>query len=62
MSRAIILSGDISTDTLREIAAQGRVHLGKPVTAAALIRLAHQLLTESAPRRAGPPIARPRSL
>ena len=35
---AIILSGDISTDTLREIARQGRTHLGKPVTAAALIR------------------------
>jgi len=50
---AIILSGDISTEALREIAGQGRVHLGKPVTAAALIQLIQQLLTD--PRPAAPP-------
>ena len=41
---AIILSGDISTDTLREIARAGRSYLGKPVTAAALIRVIEELL------------------
>lgn len=46
---AIILSGDISTDTLREIARQGRTHLGKPVTAAALIDLIRELLATSQP-------------
>jgi len=54
---AIILSGDISTDTLREIARQGRTHLGKPVTAAALIDLIRQLLANSQP--ALPPDNRP---
>jgi two-component system, chemotaxis family, CheB/CheR fusion protein len=42
---AIILSGDISTDTLREIA-QGRLtHLSKPVTAATLVHLIAEQLT-----------------
>jgi two-component system, chemotaxis family, CheB/CheR fusion protein len=54
---AIILSGDISTETLREIAGQGRVHLGKPVTAAALIHLIQRLLTD--PRPAPPVEDRP---
>jgi two-component system CheB/CheR fusion protein len=54
---AIILSGDISTDTLREIARQGRVHLGKPVTAAALIDLIRELL--AGPRPDLPPDDRP---
>jgi len=54
---AIILSGDISTDTLREIARQGRVYLGKPVTAKALTRLIQELL--SAPRPASPADDRP---
>jgi two-component system CheB/CheR fusion protein len=57
---AIILSGDISTDTLREIAAQGRVHLGKPVTAAALIHLIQQLLTD--PRQVTPAGNRPATI
>jgi two-component system CheB/CheR fusion protein len=48
---AVILSGDIATDTLREIASQGRVHLGKPVTAAALLRLVQQLLADPRPTR-----------
>ena len=38
-----MLSGDISTDTLREIARQGRVYLGKPVTAPALLHLIREL-------------------
>jgi two-component system CheB/CheR fusion protein len=46
---AIILSGDVSTDTLREIARQGRTHLGKPVTAAALIERIRELLAGSQP-------------
>jgi len=46
---AIILSGDISTEALREIAGQGRVHLGKPVTAAALLHLIQKLLTAPRP-------------
>jgi len=45
--KAIILSGDISTNTLREIAREGRAYLGKPVTAPALIRLIEQLLTKT---------------
>jgi two-component system CheB/CheR fusion protein len=54
---AIILSGDISTETLREIARQGRTYLGKPVTAAALTRLIRQLLTT--PQRVAQPDDRP---
>jgi two-component system CheB/CheR fusion protein len=46
---AIILSGDISTDTLREIARAGRAYLGKPVTAAALIGLIEELLAKPQP-------------
>jgi two-component system CheB/CheR fusion protein len=42
---AIILSGDISTETLREIARQGRTYLAKPVTAAALTQLIHEQLS-----------------
>ena len=41
---AIILTGDISTDTLREIAGKGCIQLNKPVKAAALTRLIQQLL------------------
>jgi two-component system CheB/CheR fusion protein len=47
--KAIILSGDISTNTLREIARAGRVHLGKPVTAPALIGLIEELLAKPQP-------------
>jgi two-component system CheB/CheR fusion protein len=43
--KAIILSGDISTNTLREIAREGRAYLGKPVTATALVGLIEELLT-----------------
>jgi two-component system CheB/CheR fusion protein len=47
--KAIILSGDISTTTLREIARAGRAYLGKPVTASALISLIEELLAEPEP-------------
>jgi two-component system CheB/CheR fusion protein len=46
---AIILSGDISTHTLREIAQAGRAYLGKPVTALALLELIGRLLTDRRP-------------
>jgi len=46
---AIILSGDISTETLREIASEGRAYLGKPVTAAALFQLIEQQLRRPQP-------------
>ena len=41
---AIILTGDISTDSLREIAGYGCAHLNKPVRAEDLTRLAQRLL------------------
>jgi two-component system CheB/CheR fusion protein len=41
---AIILSGDIATDTLREITRHGHTHLAKPVTATTLMRLIQELL------------------
>jgi two-component system CheB/CheR fusion protein len=47
--KAIILSGDISTNTLREIARADRAYLGKPVTAPALISLIEELLTKQQP-------------
>ena len=43
---AIILTGDISTDSLREIARHGCVHLNKPVRARELTRLAQRLLAK----------------
>jgi len=43
---AIILTGDISTDSLRKIAGHGCVHLNKPVRAPELMRLAQRLLAE----------------
>jgi two-component system CheB/CheR fusion protein len=49
---AIILTGDISTDSLREIAGHGCVHLNKPVRAKELTRLAQHLLAK--PRAAAP--------
>ena len=51
---AIILTGDISTDSLREIARHGCVHLNKPVRAKELTRLAQRLLAK-------PPSAAPES-
>ena len=52
---AIILTGDISSDSFREIARHGCVHLNKPVKAKELARLAQRLLAKSqslAPDRA----------
>jgi two-component system CheB/CheR fusion protein len=48
---AIILTGDISADSLREIAGHDCVHLNKPVRASELTRLAQRLLAkpQSAP-------------
>jgi len=50
---AIILTGDISTDSLREIARHGCVHLNKPVKAKELMRLVQRLL--ATPRAASTP-------
>ena len=46
---AIILTGDISTDSLREIAGHGCVHLNKPVRAKELTRLAQHLIARPRP-------------
>ena len=43
---AMVLTGDISTDTLREIAAHGCVHLNKPVRAKELTRHIQRLLAK----------------
>jgi len=58
---AIVLTGDISTQTLREIARHGCVHLNKPVKARQLTRLIQRLLDkarlsvpESTPQSAPP--------
>jgi two-component system, chemotaxis family, CheB/CheR fusion protein len=48
---AIILTGDISTDTLREIAQGGHLHLNKPVKARELTDLIQRSLAESQPSR-----------
>jgi len=60
---AVILTGDISTETMREITRRGCVQRNKPVRAEELTHLIHSLLTE--PRqpivRAGsPPQAEPK--
>jgi two-component system, chemotaxis family, CheB/CheR fusion protein len=47
---AVILTGDISTDTLREIAHGGHLHLNKPVKAKELIGLIQRCLAEALPR------------
>ena len=44
---AVILTGDISTDTLREIAQGGHLHLNKPVTAKELTDLIQSCLAGS---------------
>ena len=50
---AIVLTGDISTESLRKISGEGRLHLNKPIKASQLIDLAGQLLAK--PRVAAPP-------
>ena len=44
---AVILTGDISTDALREIAQGGHLHLNKPVKAKELMALVRRCLTEA---------------
>ena len=46
---AIILTGDISTDTLREIAQGGHLHLNKPVKAKELMDLIRRCLAQPLP-------------
>src|SRR5271166_5170140 len=46
---AVILTGDISTDALREIAQGGHLHLNKPVKAKELMGLIQRCLAESRP-------------
>jgi two-component system CheB/CheR fusion protein len=46
---SVILTGDISTESLLEIAAQGCVHLNKPVRANELTRLAQRLMAVPRP-------------
>ena len=48
---AIILTGDISTGTLREIAQGGHLHLNKPVKARELTELIRRCLAQSQPSR-----------
>ena len=50
---AIILTGDISTDTLREIAQGGYLHLNKPVKGRELTDLIRRCLAEPPPPRVG---------
>jgi two-component system, chemotaxis family, CheB/CheR fusion protein len=50
---AIVLTGDISTSSLKAIARSGCVHLNKPVKAADLIRVVERLLAKSQPRASG---------
>ncbi|MFL5268739.1 MAG: response regulator [Stellaceae bacterium] len=50
---AVILTGDISTETLREIAQGGHLHLNKPVKAKELVDLIQRCLAAS------PPLAQP---
>jgi two-component system CheB/CheR fusion protein len=47
---AVILTGDISTSALREIAQGGHLHLNKPVKAKELIGLIQRRLAEALPR------------
>jgi two-component system CheB/CheR fusion protein len=46
---AIVLTGDISTNSLREIAGHGYVHLNKPVRSKELTRLAQRLMATPCP-------------
>jgi two-component system CheB/CheR fusion protein len=57
---AIILTGDISTQTLRKIALQGSAHLNKPAKSEELIRMIERLLAKPLP--VAKPSARPPSV
>jgi two-component system CheB/CheR fusion protein len=54
----VILTGDISAQTMREIAQQGCVQLNKPVRAEELTRLIQAFLTASHPKVAKPSVLR----
>jgi two-component system CheB/CheR fusion protein len=54
----VILTGDISAQTMREIAQQGCVQLNKPVRAEGLTRLIQAFLTSSRPTAAKPSVPR----
>ncbi len=56
---AVVLTGDISTKTLREIAAHGFLHFNKPVKADELIRAIERLLAMPKPIPVLQPHARP---
>jgi two-component system CheB/CheR fusion protein len=58
---AIILTGDISTEALRQIALQGRIQLNKPVKAKELTRLVQQLLAKPRPAPHASPRSRPQA-
>jgi two-component system CheB/CheR fusion protein len=49
---AVILTGDISTDALREIAQGGHLHLNKPVKAKGLVDLIRRCLADLRPAQA----------
>src|SRR6202044_2429053 len=51
----IILTGDISTETLRNIALHDCVHLNKPVKLGELTRTIEKLLAKTSDRRVAPP-------
>ena len=50
---AVVLTGDISTQTLRAIAGLGCTHLDKPVEAAELLRTVAHLLATATPQKLG---------
>ncbi len=50
---AVVLTGDISTQTLRVIAGLGCTHLDKPVEAAELLRTVSHLLAAATPQKRG---------
>jgi two-component system CheB/CheR fusion protein len=56
---AIILTGDISTESLRDIAGHGCVHLNKPVRAKDLTRLVQRFLAKGAAAGQTPSSSRP---
>ena len=57
---SIVLTGDISTKSLLEIAQHGSIHLNKPVKAKDLIRVVRQLLAKPASATAAAPHTPPR--
>ncbi|MDB5362675.1 MAG: CheB methylesterase:MCP methyltransferase, CheR-type [Rhodospirillales bacterium] len=58
---AIVLTGDISSDTLREIARQGCVQLNKPMKLRELSQIIQRLMPRAAPAVAPAPVPAPLS-